>query len=52
MGIVKELWSMQRGYMVVLLQQLSPFDTPVSQLPQSPENSLIDLAEDCLTDRH
>ena len=52
MGIVKKLWSKQRGDMVVLLQQLSPFDTPASQLPQSPENSLIDSAEDCFTDCH
>ena len=50
-GIVTETWSLQRGDTVVQLPQRTPFDTTVNRHLQSPADSLVDLAQDCLTDR-
>ena len=41
MGIVR---STHRGGTVVQLAKVNPFNTAVNQLPQSPQDSLIDLA--------
>ena len=50
-GIATETWSLQRGDTVVQLPQRTPFDTTVNRHSQSPADSLVDLAQDCLTDR-
>ena len=50
MGIVREPWSTHRGDTVVQLPKLTPFDTSVNQLPLSPEDSLVDPADNHLTD--
>ena len=41
---------MYRADTVVQLPKLTPIDTAVNQLTQSPDDWLIDPAEDCLTD--
>ena len=41
---------MHRRDTVAQLSKLTPFDTAVNRLPQSPEDSLIHSAEDRLTD--
>ena len=51
-GIVTETWSLQRGDTVVQLPQRTPFDTTVHRHSQSPADSLVDSAQDCLTDRN
>ena len=49
-AIVTEPWSIQEGDTVVQLPQRTPFDTIVNRHPQSPADSLIDSAQDRLTD--
>ena len=49
-GIATETWSLQRGDTVVQLPQRTPFDTTVNRHPQSPTDSLVDSAQDHLTD--
>ena len=51
-GIATETWSLQRGDTVVQLPQRTPFDTTVHRHSQSPADSLVDSAQDCLTDRN
>ena len=48
MGIVR---SIHRGGTVVQLAKVNPFKIAVNQLPQSPQDSLIDLAVERLLDR-
>ena len=48
---ITEPWSIQRGDTVVQLQQYTPFDTTVTRHSQSPADSLVDSAQDRLTDR-
>ena len=48
---ITEPWSIQRGDTVVQLQQDTPFDTTVTRHSQSPADSLVDSAQDRLTDR-
>ena len=43
--------SIQRGDTVVQLPQRTPFDTTVNRHPQSPSDSLVDSAQNRLTDR-
>ena len=50
-GIVTKTWSLQRGDTVVQLPQRTPFDTTVNRHSQSPADSLVDSAQDRLTDR-
>ena len=50
MGIVREPWSTHRGDTVVQLPKLTLFDTTVNQLLLSPEDSLVDPADNHLTD--
>ena len=50
-GIVTELWSIQWEDTVVQLPQRTPFDTTVNRHPQSPSDSLVDSAQNRLTDR-
>ena len=49
--IIGQPWSIQRGDPVVQLPKLTPLETTVNHTPQSPEDSLIHLAEDRFTDR-
>ena len=51
LGIVREPWSIQRGDTVVQLPLRTPFDTCVNRHPQPPTDSLIDFAQERLTDR-
>ena len=48
---ITETWSVQRGDSVVQLPQHTPFDTTVTRHPQSPADSLVESAQDHLTDR-
>ena len=48
---ITEPWSIQRGDIVVQLPRRTLFDTTVNCRPQSPADSLVDSAQDCLTDR-
>ena len=48
---ITEPWSIQRGDTVVQLPRRTLFDTTVNCRPQSPADSLVDSAQDCLTDR-
>ena len=50
-GIVTDPWSIQQGDTVVQLPQRTPFDTTVNRHPQFPADSLVDSAQDHLTDR-
>ena len=49
-GIVTDPWSIEQGDAVAQLPQRTPFDTPVNRHPQSPADSLVDLAQGPLTD--
>ena len=48
--IVMEPWSIQQGDTVIQLPQRTPFDTTVNRHPQFPTDSLVDSAQDHLTD--
>ena len=50
-GIVTDPWSTEQGDAVAQLPQHVPFDTTVNRHPQSPADSVVDLAQDRLTDR-
>ena len=48
---IREPWSTRSRDTVIQLPKLTPFNTVVNRLPESPEDSLIDSSEDHLTDR-
>ena len=48
---ITQPWSIKRGDTVVQLPQHTPFDTTVTRHPQSPVDSLLDSAQERLTDR-
>ena len=48
---ITQPWLIQRGDTVVKLPQRTPFDTTVNRHSQSPADSLVDSAQDRLTDR-
>ena len=49
-GIVTDPWSVQRGDAFIQLPQRIPSDTTANCQPQSPADSLVDSAQDRLTD--
>ena len=49
-GIVTDPWSVQRGDTFIQLPQRIPSDTTTNRQPQSPADSLVDSAQDRLTD--
>ena len=51
-GIFREPWSIQRGDTVIQLPQRTPLDTTVNRHSQSPIDSLVDSAQDRLTERN
>ena len=49
--MVRKPWSIQWGDTFIYLPQRTPFDTTVYRQPLSPTDSLIDSAQEPLTDR-
>ena len=49
--MVRKSWSIQWGDTFIYLPQRTPFDTTVYRQPLSPTDSLIDSAQEPLTDR-